>query len=212
MKLSVDRAKELHARYRADRSQTLATLAVEVGVTPSGLRKRWLRLGLPLDLARDRGGNLAARERAAVLRADLEAMSAPFHARRKAAGCSVNGLKASVAKAAWRRYLVTELTVRALASEIGCAYTTLRRGWAKLGLDARAARQRMIRRRIEPATFRLHTLVIVEKVPLAEAAAQLGLSKGAADARLKKLLARQAEWYAKEDGRKRAVRQKKGST
>ena len=73
MKLSVELAKELHARYQADRAQTLATLSVEVGVTPSGLRKRWLRLGLPLDLAQDRGGNLATRERAAVLRADLEA-------------------------------------------------------------------------------------------------------------------------------------------
>lgn len=193
MKLTDAQAIEAHKRYLADRRHTLATLAPDLEISPSALRKRWLRIGLPLSPASDRGRNLAAQERAAKAAAEAEAQSAPFHARRSAAKCTTLGLRIDVARRAWKKYKEGGHTIAGLAAEIKCAYTTLQRAFARLKLGAKAARKAMDLKRIEPVTLRLHALV-AEGMDIDKAAPLVGLTPASAYKRLQKLKAKKLKW------------------
>ena len=192
MKLTEEAAREAHARYLGDPLLTLAVLGAQYGITPSGLHHAWKRLGLPCCPAADRGGNVRRQEVSKVSRAEAEAHAEAFHAKRAAAGCTKNGLKVTLVKAAWERYRRGEGSAE-LAAEIGCHPQSLIRAWHRMGLSPRAGRQEAERRRMEPVTFRLHGLVTAG-LPLEEAAQRVGLKPAAAKWRLKQLEAKRAQW------------------
>lgn len=193
MKLTDEAAREAHARYLADELLTLAVLGPQYGVTPSGLHAGWKRLGLRCCPAADRGGNVRRQEASKVYRAEVEAHAEAFHAKRAKAGCTKLGLKVSLVKAAWERYRRGQAGSEELAAEIGCNPGSLIRAWHRMGLSPRAARREAERRRMEPATFKLHGLILAE-VPLEEAARRCGLKVPAAKWRLKQLEAKRAQW------------------
>lgn len=184
-KLSHAAARKAHRAYLADPLLTLDTLAAPLGISPSGLHKAWKRLNLSCCPAADRGGNVAAQERAKARRAEREAAAEVFRAERAAAGCTIYGLRADVARETWARYSLGGVTAGELAAEIGCLVDTLRRNWRRLGLDPRAARIAATRREHEPVTMRLFVLTSAEGLSINEAAAAVGLKAGTARARLK---------------------------
>jgi len=99
-KLTRAAAREAHRAYLADPLQTLDTLAPPLGVSASGLHRAWQRLGLSCCPAADRGGNVAAQERAKARRAEREAAAEVFRADPAAAGWPISGLPADVAREA----------------------------------------------------------------------------------------------------------------
>lgn len=154
MKISDTEAKALHDRYRADRRETLETLAPEAGITSSGLRRRWRRLGLPCDSTWARGQNIVRKEDAALLQADLDAMAAAYRERQRVAAERVAAERAALiakrearaesakaedlkkadqVQAAWTRYPVEG--VGDLAKEIGWNARKLLSVWRGMGLD-----------------------------------------------------------------------------
>ena len=184
-RLSRDAARKAHRAYLADPLLTLDTLAAPLGVSPSGLHKAWRRLDLPCCPAADRGGNVAAQERAKARRAERETAAEVFRAERAAAGCTIYGLRADVARETWARYSLGGVTAGELAAEVGCTADTLRKNWRRMGLDPRAARIASTRREHEPVTMRLFVLTSAEGMTIEEAAAAVGMKAGAARYRLK---------------------------
>lgn len=204
-KLSRAAARKAHRAYLADPLQTLDTLAPPLGVSASGLHRAWKRLGLSCCPAADRGGNVAAQERAKARRAEREAAAEAFKAKRAAAGCTPYGLRVDVARSAWARFVAGGVTAGELAAEVGCTVDTLRRNWRRMGLDPRAARIAATRREHEPVTRRLFVLTSAEGLSVEDAAAAVGLKAGAARARLKVYRAHLTEKPKYTRNRKRKV-------
>jgi len=184
-KLTRAAAREAHRAYLADPLQTLDTLAPPLGVSASGLHRAWQRLGLSCCPAADRGGNVAAQERAKARRAEREAAAEVFRAERTAAGCTIYGLRADVARETWARYSLGGVTAGELAEEVGCAVDTLRKNWRRMNLDPRAVRIASTRREHEPVTRRLFVLTSADGLSIEDAAAAVGLKVTTARARLK---------------------------
>ena len=184
-KLSHAAARKAHRAYLADPLLTLDTLAAPLGISPSGLHKAWKRLNLSCCPAADRGGNVAAQERAKARRAEREAAAEVFRAERAAAGCTIYGLRADVARETWARYSLGGVTAGELAEEGGCAVDRLRKSGRRLSPAARAVRLASTRREHEPVTLRLFVLTSADGLSVEDAAAAVGLKVTTARARLK---------------------------